>query len=83
MSFNVLSYDSGTEANLETSDTVPGPAATGGLQEGFNAARNDIRDAVYVHAGVVTRDDGLDDSALSEIHRWDHPAISVLVERMQ
>jgi len=81
MSFNTLSYDSGTEANTETADTMPGPAAEGGLQEGFNAVRDDIRDAVFVHTGVVTSDDGLVNSALTNVHRWDHPAVKVTVVR--
>ena len=75
-------YDSGTESNSETADTVPGPAADGGDREGFNAARDDVRDAVYVHAGAVTADDGLDSSTLSFIHRWDNPAIRVTIERL-
>jgi hypothetical protein len=83
VSFNALSYDSGTEANSETADTIPGPAATGGAQEGFNAVRDDVRDAVYVHAGVITADDGLISSALTAVHRWDHPAIRVTVERTE
>lgn len=79
--FEALSYDTGTEANSETADSMPGPAATGGAREGFNAVRDDLRDAVYVHAGVVTQDDGLASSALTEVHKWDHPAVQVRVER--
>lgn len=82
-SFELLSYDTGTEANTETADTIPGPAAEGGNREGYNSERDDIRDAVYVHAGVVTQDDGLSSSTLSEIHRWDHPAVQVQVERIR
>lgn len=82
-SFNALSYDSGTEANTETADTIPGPAAAGGAQEGFNAARDDVRDAVYVHPGVVTSSDGLATSTLTHEHRWDHPSVRVTVERTQ
>jgi hypothetical protein len=81
MRFTALSYDTGTEANTETADTMPGPAAAGGVQEGFNAARDDVRDAVYVHPGVVTQDDGLASSALTQAHKWDHPAIQVHIER--
>jgi len=83
LGFNALSYDSGTEANTETADTMPGPAAAGGAQEGFNAVRDDVRDAVYVHAGVVTQSDGLASSVLSAEHRWDHPVFRVTVERTQ
>ncbi len=81
-SFMLNTYDTGTEANTESADTVPGPAATGGAREGFNAARDDVRDAVYVHAGVVTADDGLLSSTLSAAHRWDHPALQVHVSRL-
>ena len=77
-----ISYDAGTEANSETADTVPGPAATG-LAEGFNAARDDVRNAVYVHAGVVTQDDGLVDSTLGGAQRWDNPIARVRIERLQ
>ncbi len=82
MRVNALSYDTGTEANSETAATMPGPAAAGGAQEGFNANRDDVRDAVFVHAGVVTADDGLTNSALNSVHRWDHPAIQVRIERL-
>lgn len=82
MRVNALSYDTGTEANTETAATMPGPAAAGGAQEGFNTARDDVRDSVFVHAGVVTSTDGLTTSALSSIHRWDHPAIQIRVERL-
>ncbi len=83
LTFTALTYDSGTEANSESADTIPGPAAAGGAQEGYNASRDDVRDAIYVHAGVVTADDGLAGSVLLETHRWDNPAIQVVVERVQ
>ena len=76
-------YDAGTEANSETADTIPGPAAVGGDREGYNVARNDVRDEVYVHAGVVTGDDGLSASVLTQMHRWDNPAASVVISRIQ
>ena len=82
-SFELLTYDSGTEANTETADTIPGPAAEGGDREGYNSQRDDVRDAVYVHAGVITHDDGLNTSTLSEMHRWDHPAVMLRVERIR
>ncbi|MBW7470774.1 spondin domain-containing protein [Marinobacter sp. M216] len=77
-----ITYDAGTEANSESADTVPGPAASG-LAEGFNAARDDIRDAVYIHPGVVTLDDGLDTSTLEGIQRWHNPIARVRIERVQ
>jgi hypothetical protein len=77
-----ISYDTGTEANSETADTVPGPAASG-LAEGFNATRDDLRNAVYVHAGVVTRDDGLATSTLDNAQRWDNPIARVHIERLR
>lgn len=80
--FLAISYDAGTEANSESADTVPGPAASG-LAEGFNAGRDDVRDAVYIHAGVVTQDDGLNTSTLGGSQRWDNPIASVRVERLQ
>jgi Spondin_N len=83
MSVDLLTYDTGTEANTETADTVPGPAASGGNREGYNSIRDDLRDAVYVHSGVVTQDDGLSTSTLTELHRWDNPAVRVRVERLQ
>ena len=76
-------YDTGTEANTETAATIPGPASTVQNKEGFNAARDDIRDEVHLHAGVVTSDDGLSTSALKYLHRWDNPAMQVIVKRMQ
>lgn len=77
------SYDSGTEANTETADTMPGPAAVGGTQEGFNATRDDVANVVLSHSGVVTHDDGLAGSALTVMHRWDNPVIRVSITRTQ
>jgi len=72
-------YDAGTEANSETGSSIPGPAGGG---EGFNALRDD-NDFVSVHSGAVTKDDGLSTSALTQAHKWDNPAASVIVERLQ
>jgi len=79
-SFTALTYDSGTEANSETAESIPGPAGGG---EGYNATRDDLRDEVYVHAGVVTASDGLATSTLSQIHKWDHPGVRISVTRIQ
>ncbi|SMF61116.1 Spondin_N [Alteromonadaceae bacterium Bs31] len=70
-------YDAGTEANSETAATIPGPAAGG---EGFNAARDDV-DFVAMHPGVVTQDDGLSSSALTEAHRFNNGAVLIRVTR--
>lgn len=83
VSYRLRTYDAGTEANSETADTIPGPAADGGAREGYNGTRDDVRDAVYVHAGVVTSDDGLATSVLTQAHRWDNPAASVVISRIQ
>jgi len=78
--YDLLSYDTGTEANTESDDSIPGPAASG-AREGFNATRDDVNALVHVHPGVVTADDGLATSTLDASHRWDHPAVRVTVER--
>ncbi len=73
-----IAYDAGTEANTELAAEIPGPVAGG---EGFNAARNDRADRVSMHAGVISRDDGLASSNLSNQHRFDNPVVRVRVER--
>ena len=70
-------YDAGTEANSERAAGIPGPAAGG---EGFNAVRDD-EDFVRGHSGVVSSQDGLDDSVLTGAHRWDNPVFSLVVTR--
>jgi hypothetical protein len=78
VSLNAISYDSGTEANSEFVGSIPGPADGG---EGFNATRDDIVDEVLMHSGVLTEDDGLGDSRLTDIHRWDNPVARFTVTR--
>ncbi|KGJ95735.1 spondin domain-containing protein [Thalassotalea sp. ND16A] len=73
------SYDSGTEKNSELVTTIPGPAGGG---EGFNAERDDV-DFVAMHPGVVSQDDGLAQSALTNAHRFDNPTLRVTVTRME
>ncbi len=70
-------YDAGTEGNSETAADVPGQGG-----EGFNVARND-RNFVSVHAGVVSMDDGLAESALNQSHRFDNPVAKIVVTRTQ
>jgi len=74
----VPAYDAGTEANSELASTVPGPVGGG---EGFNATRDDVN-FVYVHSNVVTKDDGLSSSALTQAHKWDNPTATITVERI-
>lgn len=76
----LIAMDAGTEANDETATTIPGPAGGG---EGFNAARSDSLDAIRVHAGVISSDDGLATSALKAKHRFDNPVMSVRIERIR
>ncbi|TKB45742.1 spondin domain-containing protein [Thalassotalea mangrovi] len=73
------SYDAGTEKNSEIAETIPGPAAGG---EGFNAERDDV-DFVAAHPGVVSMDDGLTQSVLTQAHRFDNPTIRVTVTRIE
>ncbi|WP_274879859.1 spondin domain-containing protein [Vibrio harveyi] len=78
MSMNV--WDSGTELNDELAATIPGPAGGG---EGFNAARNDTNDVVAFHAGVVSKDGGLANSALSANHRFLNPGAKLTITRVE
>lgn len=78
VTLNGNSYDSGTEANTESATLIPGPAGGG---EGFNAARDDVRDQVTFHPGVVTSDDGLSSSDLGQQHRWDNPVARITITR--
>lgn len=72
-------YDAGTEENSEISESIPGPAAGG---EGYNSERG-AGDYVTIHSGVVTQDDGLSTSVLTEAHRFDNGAMVVRIERTQ
>lgn len=76
-------WDSGTEANTETSGTMPGPGFGG---EGFNGARDDILDVVRFHGGVVTGESaefGLSTSDLEDEHRFLNPSSRIVVTRVQ
>lgn len=73
-----IAYDAGTEADTETAATIPGPAGGG---EGFNAVRDDQADQVSMHSGVVSQDDGLASSDLTEQHRFDNPVASIRIVR--
>lgn len=82
-SFDLPAFDAGTEANTETADTVLGPAATGGKREGFNPARDDLNNSISLHPGVISKDDGLASSVLTQLHRWDNPAARINIRRVQ
>ncbi|KGJ94979.1 spondin domain-containing protein [Colwellia psychrerythraea] len=70
-------YDSGTEKNNEAVGTIPGPA-DGGV--GYDSTRDDI-DLVGYHPGVVSKDDGLSSSVLTQAHRFDNPAVKLTITR--
>lgn len=73
------SYDSGTEKNSELMATIPGPAGGG---EGYNDMRDDV-DYVAMHPGVVSKDDGLTQSVLTQDHRFDNPTLSITITRVE
>lgn len=73
-------WDSGTEENSETADSIPGPATSG---EGFNSSRENDLNKIIFHPGVVSMDDGLSSSALTQAHRFDQPASRIRITRIQ
>ena len=77
-SWNLNAYDSGTELNNEAVGTMPGPADEGGI--GYDATRDDV-DFVGYHSGVVSQDDGLSSSILTQAHRFDNPVMKVTITR--
>ncbi len=79
VTFTAGVYDAGTEKNSEMMGTIPGPADSG---EGFNAARDDV-DVVSMHPGVVSADDGLSTSVLTQAHKFDNPSVSFTITRME
>lgn len=76
-SWNLGSYDAGTEANSEAAGTIPGPADGG---TGYDETRDDTN-VVAMHAGVVSMDDGLTSSVLTEAHRFDNPTLRLTITR--
>ena len=72
-------YDAGTEGNSEAMGTIPGPADGG---TGFDASRDDV-DFVAKHPGVVSQDDGLSTSVLTQAHRFDNPAVHISITRTE
>ncbi|MDH3441763.1 MAG: spondin domain-containing protein [Gammaproteobacteria bacterium] len=79
MTVDAVAYDAGTELDSESAATIPGPAGGG---EGFNAARDDEGDRISMHSGVVSGDDGLAGSDLTEQHRFDNPVARIRIERI-
>lgn len=79
ISIQTSSYDAGTEMNSELMATIPGPAAGG---EGFNEMRDDV-DFVAMHPGIVSQDDGLMQSVLTQAHRFDNPTLMITITRTQ
>ena len=79
-SLHVPIWDAGTEANTESSDSIPGSAGGG---EGFNASRSGDVNFVAIHQGVVTHADGLATSVLGESHRFNNPGALLHVERVK
>lgn len=75
--YNTVAYDAGTEANTESAETVPGPAADG---EAYNPDRDDV-DMVTMHNGIISMDDGLASSALTYQQKFDNPVMSVTITR--
>lgn len=78
MNMNV--WDAGTELNDELAASIPGPAGGG---EGYNGARNDDRDAVTIHPGVISQDDGLATSVLTSSHRFLNPGAKLIITRTE
>jgi hypothetical protein len=74
MTLHLLSYDAGTELNRETAETL-GSA-------GFNPVRDDVTSALTVHGGVVSKDDGLANSALTQLEKWDNPVAKIEIKRL-
>ena len=79
-SHNGVVWDSGTEENTESAASIPGPAGNG---EGFNSSRENDIDKIVFHPGVVSADDGLSTSVLTQAHRFDQPASRIRITRVQ
>jgi hypothetical protein len=79
VTYQTVAYDAGTEANTESAETVPGPAASG---EAYNPTRDDIN-IVTMHPGIVSQDDGLSTSALTYQQKFDNPVMSVTITRTE
>ncbi len=80
LNMHIPIWDSGTEANSEAANTIPGPAGGG---EGFNKNREDDVNFIAIHQGVVTHADGFMTSALDESHRFTNPGAMLRIERVK
>lgn len=78
LTFYTVAYDAGTEADTEMAADIPGPAGGG---TGFDIARDDQADRVAMHSGIVSQDDGLATSDLTEQHRFGNPVAHVRIAR--
>ncbi len=78
--FTTVAYDAGTEINIEGAGTIPGPADGG---EGYNAVRDDIADQVTMHSGVISGEDGLENSVLLDVNRFLNPVIKITITRTE
>ncbi len=79
-SWTLGTYDAGTELNSEAAGTIPGPADGG---TGYDEMRDDINNVVAMHSGVVSMDDGLTSSVLTQAHRFDNPTLKLTITRTQ
>ena len=48
----------------------------------FSSYRADLADQVATHSGVVSQDDGLATSGLTQQHRFDNPVVHIRIERV-
>jgi len=78
-SWHLSVFDAGTELNTESVGTIPGPADGG---TGYDAIRDDV-DFITYHSGVVSLDDGLSNSVLTQAHRFDNPAVKLIITRIK
>ena len=78
-SWTLGAYDAGSEMNSEMAGTMPGPADGG---TGFDENRDDV-DFVAMHPGIVSSDDGLTTSTLTQAHRFDGPVLKLTLTRIK
>ncbi|CAA0121330.1 Uncharacterised protein [BD1-7 clade bacterium] len=69
--FVLRAYDTGTEFNTESAETLPVSIDGGEVGQGYNAAR--AGDQLTAHPGVVSADGGLASSSLDSRYRFTNP----------